>query len=73
MGLLPQPIGNCEWVDIQSFPPRLFIPGLVQLPVVPAAERDRKLVAYLQAEGSRLRVPHVMRVGRLSFADEAGL
>jgi len=72
MGLLPKSFGNCERVDIQSFPPRLFIAGLVQLPVVSATERDRKLVAHFQAEGSRLRVPHVMRVRRLSFADEAG-
>ena len=62
MSLLPKSFGNCERVDIQCLPPCLFIAGLMQLPVVPAAERDRKLVAHFQAESSRLRVPHVMRV-----------
>ena len=73
MGLLPESFGNCERVDIHGFPPCLFITGLVQLPVVPAAEWDRKLVAHFQAEGSRLRVAHMMRIRRLSFADEARL
>jgi len=45
---------------------------LVQLAVVPSAERHGKLVAHFQAEGSRLRVAYVMRVRRVSFADKAG-
>jgi hypothetical protein len=73
MGLLPESFRNCERVDIKRLPPCLFIAGLVQLTVVPATERDGKLVTHFPAEGSRLRVAHVMRVRRLSFADEAGL
>ena len=54
-------------------PPGDFIAGLVQLAVMPAAERDGELVADLEAQGSGLGKPQVMRIGRLPAADEAGL
>ena len=45
----------------------------MQLPVMTAAERDRELVADFETEGSGLREPEVMRIGRLPPADQAGL
>ena len=40
---------------------------------MPAAERYRESIAYLQANGSWLDKPEMMWITRLSFADHAGL
>ena len=56
-----------------SLPPGHFIAGLMQLPMMAAAERHRELIADFEAEGSRLRKPQVMRIGRLTSANEAWL
>ena len=56
-----------------TVPPRAFIAGLVQLPVMPAAKRYRELIAHLEPHGSRLREPQVMGIGGLPAADEARL
>jgi hypothetical protein len=42
-------------------------------PVMPAAERDRELIARFAAESARLHEPQAVRFGRLATADEAGL
>lgn len=41
--------------------------------MVAAAERDRELVAHLEAKGPRLGEAKMVGVGRLPPADEAGL
>ena len=45
----------------------------MQLPMMTAAEGDGELVADFETEGSGLRKPQVMRIGRLPAADQAGL
>jgi hypothetical protein len=45
----------------------------MQLPVMPAAEGHCKLIADFQAHAARLRKSQMMRVARLSSADQAGL
>jgi len=73
MGLLPESLGNCEWIDIEHLPPCLFVTRLMELPVVSAAERDRKLVAHLQTDCFGLCKPDVMWIGWPPFADQARL
>ena len=45
----------------------------MQLPVMPTAERHRELIAYLEADGSGLCKPQVMKIGGLPAADKARL
>jgi hypothetical protein len=45
----------------------------MQLPMTTAAERYGELVADFETQGSGLRKPQVMRIGRLPAADQAGL
>ena len=73
MRLLPKALGRFERVDLVIGPPGFFIGGLVQLPVMAAAERYGELVADFEAQGARLRKPEMMRVARLSSADETRL
>ena len=54
-------------------PPRAFIAGLVQLPMMAAAQRHREFITDFEANGSGLCKPQVMRIGGLPAADEAGL
>jgi hypothetical protein len=49
------------------------VTSLMQLPMMTAAERDGELITHLETNGSRLRKPQVMRIGRLSATDETGL
>jgi hypothetical protein len=62
MTLQPKSTGNFERVDIALLPPLPFLTGGVNLMMVDGAERNRELVADLQAEPARLRVADVMRV-----------
>ena len=73
MRLVPKPFGDLQGVDPQTLPPRHFIAGLMQLPMMSAAERYSKFVADLETERPELREPQVMRIGRLPAADDAGL
>jgi hypothetical protein len=45
----------------------------MKLPMMPAAERDREFIAGFKAYSSRLSKPQMMRIARLSAADQAGL
>jgi len=72
-GLLPKTPGDLQCIDLEIFPPDRLIAGLMQLPMMTAAEWDGEFVANFEAEGSRLSKPQVMRIGRLPSADEAGL
>ena len=69
----PKASRDFQGVHSVTVPPRAFIAGLVQLPVMPATKRYRELIAHLETDGSRLCKPQVMRIGRLAPADEARL
>jgi hypothetical protein len=71
MGFLPKT--SCDLQGIYSLPPRAFIAGLVQLPMMAAAQRHREFITDFEANGSGLCKPQVMRIGGLPAADEAGL
>ena len=65
--------GDLQRFDVEVFPPGHFIAGLMQLPVMTAAERNGELVADFKADGSGLGKPQMMRVAGLPAADETGL
>jgi hypothetical protein len=73
MAFFPQVLGGLHWLDPQICPPGHFIAGLMQLPMMTAAERYGEFVADFETQGSGLRKPQVMRIGRLPAADQAGL
>ena len=73
MRLLPKHLGDLQRFDIEPLPPGDLIAGLMQLPVMAAAERNGELVADFEADGSGLGKAQMMRVGWLPAADEAGL
>ena len=73
MGLVPKPFGNFQCVDIQVFPPRCFIAGLMQLTMMAAAQGHGELVADFKAQGPGLGKAQMMRIARLASANEAGL
>ncbi len=62
MRLLPESLGGFQRLDVAFLPPGEFVPGLVQLAVMPPAERHGELVADLETNGSRLGKAQVMRV-----------
>ena len=45
----------------------------MQLPMVPVAKRDRKLIAHLKTNGSGLRITQVVRAEWLAPADKTEL
>ena len=71
--LLPKPLGNLQGIDFQILPPGHLIAGLMQLPMMTAAERHGELVADFETQRSGLGKPQVMRIGRLPATDQAGL
>ncbi len=73
MGLLPKSFGDVECFDLEALPPGHLIAGLMQLPVMTAAERNGELVADFKADRSWLGKPQVMRVAGLPPAYETGL
>ena len=73
MGLFPKLSGDVQRFDVEVSPPSDFVAGLMQLPVMTAAEGNGELVADFKTQGSRLGKPQVVRVARLPAADQAGL
>ena len=73
MRLLPQSLGDRQGIDFEIPPPSHFIAGLMQLPMMTAAERDGELVADFETERPGLRKAQMMRIGRLPAADQARL
>ena len=71
--LLPQALCDGERLDAEALPPIGFIPGLMLLPVMAAAERHCEFIADLHPQRSGLRKAKVMRVRRLTSADKTGL
>ena len=58
---------------MESGPPSGFVAVTVELAVMEATDRDRKLVADLATKRSRLGESKVMRLSRRATTDEAGL
>ena len=54
-------------------PPCSLVTIAVNLAMMSTAERHGELIADFKTQGSGLRKPKVMRIGRLTAADEAGL
>ena len=50
-------------------PPCSLVTAAVNLTMMTSTEWHGELVADFEAQGSRLRKPHVMRIGRLPAAD----
>ena len=73
MRLFPKPFGDFQRIDILVVPPGYFVTGLMKLPVMAAAKRNRELVADFEAKRSWLSKPQVMWIGWLPAADQAGL
>jgi hypothetical protein len=72
-GFSPKTSGNLQDINPLAFPPRALIAGLVQLPMMAAAQRHGEFIAHLEANGSGLGKPQVMRIGGLPAADETRL
>jgi hypothetical protein len=49
--LLPKTFGNFKCIDPKALPPGHLVAGLMQLPMVTAAERNRKLSLTLRPAG----------------------
>ena len=73
MGLLPQPSGDLQGIDVEVVPPGCFIADLVQLAVMTAAEGNGELIADFQTDGTGLGIAQVVRIGWLPAADQAWL
>src|SRR5262249_44703193 len=71
-GRFPELSGDGERVDPGRFPPLWLVARAVKLAMVQAAERNREFVADLAPEGELLGEAHVVRLGRLPPANEAG-
>ena len=48
MTFLPELFGNLEYIDIQVVPPCYFIAGLMQLPMITAAEEPNSIKLNLR-------------------------
>jgi len=73
MRLFPKPLGDLQRFEVEVSPPGHLVAGLMQLPVMPAAERNGELVADFESNGSGLCKPQVMRVAGLTTTYETGL
>src|SRR6266536_165796 len=71
-GRLPELAGNLDRVDPSRLPPQQLVARAVELAVVQAAERNGEFVADLAPEGEPLGEAHVVRLGGLAPANEAG-
>ena len=59
----PELAGNVDGVDPGLLPPGGFIAHPVYQSMMDAAERDREFIARFAAQGARLHVAKMMRVG----------
>lgn len=71
--LEPQRLRNRKRLDVHAVPPRDLVAGVMELPVMISAQRDRELVADFHAERPWLGKAQVMRVGWLAPAYKAGM
>ena len=71
--MLPKTSCDVQGIDLQVFPPSCLIAGLMQLPMMTAAERHGELITDLETDRPRLRKPQMMRIGGLPPANQARL
>src|SRR5262245_40261279 len=71
--LLPEPASNLDRVNTGVPPPRALVARAMHRTMMPAAERDRELIADLAAEGTGLREPEMMGVRGLAAAQQTRL
>src|SRR5215472_572868 len=71
MSLQPEDAGCGDRIDASLLPPVGFITATMRLPMMAAAEWDRKLIASLATECSRLRKPQVVSIGWTTATDQA--
>ena len=57
-------------INIRLLPPDRFVAGAMDLAMVPAAKRDRELIAHLTAQRPALDEANVVGVSRLAPADQ---
>ena len=73
MCFLPKIARRSKSVNLQIFPPRSFITGLVQLPMMHAAEGYSELITDLETNCPRLGKAQMMRIRGLPPAHHTGL
>ena len=71
--LHPQLLGHSQRIDFAILPPPPFITSRVIFAVVNGAERHGELVAHLQGQAARLRIPNMMGMRWGTPTDDAGL
>ena len=64
-GVFPQFTGDLVWIDANRLPPSSLVAGAMDRAMMDPAERHGEFIAGLAAEGARLQVAQVMRVGWL--------
>jgi len=62
VAFFPKPFGDLECIDVQVLPLGRFVAGLIDLPMVPPAERHGKFVAHFKPERARLCKTQVMGI-----------
>ena len=70
---LPKTLGDLQRFDIQVVPPGHFVTGLMQLLMVITAKRHGELIADFKTQRSGLSKAQMVRIGRLTPADQAWL
>src|SRR5262245_59324826 len=73
MSLLPKILSDPRRIDLQVFPPSHLVTRVMQLPVMPTTERHSELIADFHANAAALGESKMMRVARLSTADQTRL
>ena len=69
--LLPQPLGLRQGIDFGVLPPDPLVAGIMERPVVRAAERHDPLIAGFGAHGAGLGKAYVMGLAGRPAADQA--
>jgi len=64
-GVFPQLAGDLDWIGAGRVLPRSLVAGAMDCAMMDPAERHGEFIAGLAAEGARLQVAQVMRVGWL--------
>jgi hypothetical protein len=73
MGFKPECASSQKWLCSSVLPPQSFIAAAMDLAMVRATERHRKLVTHLATERTKLREPQMMRIRRPATANKTGL
>ena len=69
MGFKPERAGGREWIYSRLPPPQSFVTAAMDLTVVRATERHRKLVTHLATKRTRLRESQMVWIGGAATAD----